>query len=285
MGQIVSLDALAAGPVADPMPDHHPDPQLDPLPDHPQVVALGLMRASEMEIDSMVEILAARLHPQVHLQLIDHPFSADLRYPPDLDPAVPDLTDPLRVAALDLLADPVLVDALDLPADLVLEAVPDPPDPLADPDLEADQDPPVDPVSVVTTVPLADPVSVDVPVDPDLHPHLLHPDLTKIPAEAAVTVASRAPNPVLAGRPGPMALLQLTGRTPKDRPCSTNSKVPTGINSVPVGSEISTIRSVRRFANVPVCSGTLQIVTNSTSVIGTSGWRNTPCTCSLAPSF
>ena len=249
-------------------------------------VALDPMKASVITVETdlmQVAALVHLLHLQVHLLLTDLQSSEDLQYLLDLDPDVLDSMDLLvQEIALDLLADQELVvvqaleAVLDLPVDLALEAVQDPQV------WAAETDPLVDPVSVVITDPLAVLVSVDVPVDPDLHPHP-HPGPIKILVEAEEIVASKAPN-LASVVNGPMALLQLTGRIPKDPLYSTNSKVPTGTNSVPAGSETSTIPSVRRFANVPASLGTPQIVTNSMSATGTSGWRSTPCTSSPAPS-
>ena len=254
---------------------------LDPVPDPLLVEDLALladlllaadqdpMRASVImvETDSMVVTLADLLLllelslPTDHLLLADHLFQVDL------DPDDPD--------SMGQLADQAQEADLDLEADPVPEADPDP---LVDPDPGDVLDPLVSVVVAVDQDSAVDPLLVQV-----LLPLLLL-DLVKILAEVAETVASRAPNPASVV-PAPMALPQSTGRTPNDRPCSTNSKVRIGTNSVRVDSGTSTTPSARRFANVRVSLGIPQIVTNSTSATGTNGWKNTPSMCSLAPSF
>ena len=234
------------------------------------VLHLGLvpMRASVImaEIDLLVVTLEdLHLRPVLSLPtglqpLVDHLFLAapDPDDQGSMDPLADQaqeadlalLEDLVQEADLDLLVDPDQEEDLHLLADLALVVV------MAAQDLGAGQ------------VPLVLPL----------------PDLVKILVEDVETVASRAPNPVLVVLV-PMALLQLTGRTPKDRPCSINSKVPTGTNSVRVDSGTSTTQSDQRFANVLVSLGIPQIVTNSTSATGTNGWKNTPSMCSLAPSF
>ena len=226
------------------------------------------MRASVImaEIDLMVVTLEdLHLRPVLSLPtglqpLVDHPFLAapDPDDQGSMDPLADQaqeadlalLEDLVQEADLDLLVDPDQEEDLHLLADLALAVV------MAAQDLGAGQ------------VPLVLPL----------------PDLVKILVEDVETVASRAPNPVLVVLV-PMALLQLTGRTLKDRPCSTNSKVPTGTNSVREDSGTSTTQSGQRSANVLVSLGIQQIVTNSTSATGTNGWKNTPSMCSLAPSF
>ena len=234
-------------------------------------LVLVLMRASVImaEIDSMVVTLE-----DLHL-LPELSLPTDLQ--PSADHPFPAASDPDDLDSMDPLADQVQEVDLDLSEDLAQEADLDL---LADPDQEADLDPLADLDLVVemavqdSGAVLADQVLLVLPL----------PDLVKILVEDVETVASRAPNPVLVVLV-PMALLQLTGRTPKDRPCSINSKVPTGTNSVRVDSGTSTTQSDQRFANVLVSLGIPQIVTNSTSATGTNGWKNTPSMCSLAPSF
>ena len=241
------------------------------------------MRASVImaEIDLMVVTLEdLHLRPVLSLPtglqpLVDHPFLA--APDPDDQGSMDPLADQAQEADLALLEDLVQEADLDLSEDLAQEADLDL---LADPDQEADLDPLADLDLVVemavqdSGAVLADQVLLVLPL----------PDLVKILVEDVETVASRAPNPVLVVLV-PMALLQLTGRTPKDRPCSINSKVPTGTNSVREDSGTSTTQSGQRSANVLVSLGIQQIVTNSTSATGTNGWRNTPSMCSLAPSF
>lgn len=229
------------------------------------------MRASVImaEIDLMVVTLEdLHLQPVLSLPtglqpLVDHPFLAAS------DPDDQDSMDPLADQAQE--ADLALLEDLVQEADLDL---------LVDPDQEEDLHPLADLALVVVMAAqdlgagLAGQVPLVLPL----------PDLVKILVEDVETVASRAPNPVLVVLV-PMALLQLTGRTPKDRPCSINSKVPTGTNSVREDSGTSTTQSGQRSANVLVSLGIQQIVTNSTSATGTNGWKNTPSMCSLAPSF
>lgn len=229
------------------------------------------MRASVImaEIDLMVVTLEdLHLRPVLSLPtdlqpLVGHPFLA--------------ASDPDDQGSMDPLADQAQEADLALLEDLVQEADLDL---LVDPDQEEDLHPLADLALVVVMAAqdlvagLAGQVPLVLPL----------PDLVKILVEDVETVASRAPNPVLVVLV-PMALLQLTGRTLKDRPCSTNSKVPTGTNSVREDSGTSTTQSGPRSANVLVSLGIQQIVTNSTSATGTNGWKNTPSMCSLAPSF
>ena len=237
------------------------------------VLHLGLvpMRASVImaEIDLMVVTLE-----DLHLRPV-------LSLPTGLQPLVDHLflaaPDPDDLGSMDPLADQAQEADLALLEDLVQEADLDL---LVDPDQEEDLHPLADLALVVVMAAqdlgagLAGQVPLVLPL----------PDLVKILVEDVETVASRAPNPVLVVLV-PMALLQLTGRTLKDRPCSTNSKVPTGTNSVREDSGTSTTQSGQRSANVLVSLGIQQIVTNSTSATGTNGWKNTPSMCSLAPSF
>jgi len=68
------------------------------------------------------------------------------------------------------------------------------------------------------------------------------------------------------------------------QPFCKSSRAQTGTSSVRADTGVSTTPSVRRFANDQDFSGIRSSVTSFTSVIGTNGWKSTPCTSSLVPS-
>jgi len=179
------------------------------------------------------------------------------------------LEDPDSLVDLDNLEDPDNLEVLDNLDSVVEQAVQDLEEDLDVQDLEEDLE--------------AQDLAV-AQVAQDLEEATTDPGM-RSPAADVNSVASKA---LCQSVPGLVHLrvpsLRSAHQPSTSQPFCKSSRAQTGTSSVRADTGVSTTPSVRRFANDQDFSGIRSSVTSFTSVIGTNGWKSTPCTSSLVPS-